>query len=62
MERCNDVICSVASIQDNNINPFISLIVPCNNDLNEKVGIVNSYLSNICENIGFKYIRHENAT
>ena len=60
MKICNGIIRSTASIRDKNINPVISLIFPCNDDLNEKVGIVNSYVSNVCDNIGFKYIRHEN--
>ena len=51
---------SAGSIQDNNINPVLSLIVPCNDDLNEKAVMAKSYVSNICDNIGLKYIRHEN--
>ena len=51
MQLCNDIISLAASIQDYNINLIISLIVPHNDDLHEKAGMVNSYLSNICDSI-----------
>ena len=59
MQICNDIISLTTSIRDNNFNPVISLIVSHNDDLNEKVGILNPYVWNICDNIDFKYIIHD---
>ena len=39
----------------------VSLILPRDHDLNEKTGKVSSYVTNVCDNIGFKYIRHEHT-
>ena len=41
MQICNDIITFAASIRDNNITAVIFLIVPWNDDFNDKSGMVN---------------------
>ena len=60
LQLYNSIISFTTTVRDSNISSIISLFVLRNDDLNETVEMVNSYITNICENIGFQYIRREN--
>ena len=57
---CNDIVNLAASIKDKDIKVEISEIVERNDALNEKVVLVNEYLSKICKTIGLPIIKHHN--
>ena len=60
VQICNDIVNLAASIKDKDIKVTISEIVERNEALNEKVVLVNEYLSKICKTIGLPIIKHHN--
>ena len=50
----------VMTIKDKDMKITISEIVERNGTLNEKVVLVNGYLSKICQTIGLPIIKHHN--
>ena len=56
---CNDIV-NYAASKDKDIKVTISEIVEQNNALNEKVVLVNEYLSKICKTIGILILKHHN--
>ena len=57
---CNDIVNLAASIKDKDIKVEISEIVERNDALNEKVVLVNEYLSKKCKTIELPMIKHHN--
>ena len=57
---CNDIVNYAASVKDKDIKVTISEIVEQNDALNEKVVLVNEYLSKICKTIGILILKHHN--
>ena len=60
VQICNDIVNLASSIKDKYIKVTISKIVERNDALNEKVVLVNEYLSKICKAIGLPIIKHHN--
>ena len=62
IQICNDIINLSSSIKDQNIKVTISEIIPRNDNIeyHDKALLVNEYLDNICKNIGFDLIKHNN--
>ena len=60
VQICNDIVNLASSIKDKYIKVTISKIVERNDALNEKVVLVNEYLSKICKTIGLPIIKHHN--
>ena len=60
VQICNDIVNLASSIKDKYIKVTISKIVERNDALNEKVVLVNEYLSKICKTIGILILKHHN--
>ena len=60
VQICNDIVNLAASIKDKDTKVTIIEIVERNDVLNEKVVMVNEYLSKICKTIGLSIIKHHN--
>ena len=60
VQICHEIINLATTIRNENIKVSISGLVQRNDDLNEKVLLVNEGLSGICEKIGMKLINNRN--
>ena len=60
VQICNDIVNLASSIKDKYIKVTISKIVERNDALNEKVVLVNEYLSKICKTMGLPIIKNDN--
>ena len=54
----NSIVELALSLKNENNNIYVSLIVPRNDNLNNKVNEVNSRLTNMCNHRGFPVINH----
>ena len=61
-QSANSIIELVNSLKNETISIHVSLIVPRNNNLNNKVSEVNSRLTNMCQQRNIKVISHTNTT